>query len=319
MTHADTGRSRADAAQDASAACMVRPAAFAFNPQTAATNHLQVPGAEPQVETCAARREFDGMVEALRRHGVRLCVVEDTPTPAKPDAVFPNNWVSFHADGTVVLYPMLSPNRRAERRPEVIAAVCNELGFVERRRVDLTGFEAQGRYLEGTGSLVIDHPGRVVYANRSPRTDASLVTQWADLMGYTAVIFDAATPDGMSVYHTNVLMWIGTAAAGIGIDWIAPADRDRVRGALQASGRHIVELPASSLSHFAGNMLEMACERAGRLSRVLILSAAAAGALGEATLEELREASGELLCVAIPTIERLGGGSVRCMLAEVPV
>jgi hypothetical protein len=298
---------------------LVRPAAFGFNAQTAASNRFQTPGNQAQADAATAVAEFDALVTALRGAGLRLCIVPDTPTPPKPDAVFPNNWVSFHADGSLVLYPMLTANRRPERRPELIERVCRELGFEVRRRIDLTAHESQGRFLEGTGSLVLDHRARVAYANRSARTDPALVQEWCRLMDYEPLIFDAATPDGTPVYHTNVLLWIGAEIAGVGSAWIAPADRERVLGRLVDSGRSVVELPASALERFAGNMLELARPPQAGGGRVLVLSQAAAEALQPQLLSRLAAATGQLLVARIPTIERLGGGSVRCMLAEVPV
>jgi hypothetical protein len=294
---------------------MVRPASFAYNAQTAVTNRLQVAGGQPAADAVAAQAEFDAMVHTLRAAGVRVCVVEDISAPPKPDAVFPNNWVSFHADGTVVLYPMLTPNRRIERRVDLIDAVCRELGFIKRRLIDLTGHEAEGRFLEGTGSL--DHRQRLAFACRSPRTDETLVHDWCRQLGYEAVVFDAATPDGTPVYHTNVLLWIGETVTGLGLDWVADRDRSRVAAALAASGREVLALPGIALSGFAGNMLELGTSQ-GRGGRALVMSASAGAALDPPLRGRLEAATDRLLIVPVPTIERLGGGSVRCMLAEVP-
>ena len=305
--------------QCASALCMVRPAAFGYNAETAASNRFQSGLAtDPARDATAARAEFDALLGRLRAAGVRVLVVDDTPFPPKPDAVFPNNWVSFHADGSVVLYPMLSPNRRRERRPELIDAVCTQLGFVERRRIDLTAHESQGRFLEGTGSLVLDHSERIAYACRSPRTDEGLVRDWCGQMDYEPLLFDAATPDGTAVYHTNVLLWIGDAATGVGSAWIAAEDRERVLTRLESSGRDVIELPDSALQAFAGNMLEVGCAD-GDAGRALLLSASAAAALDPATLDRLAAATDRLVVAELPTVERRGGGSVRCMLAEVPL
>lgn len=295
---------------------MVRPACFGFNEQTAVTNVFQRRGG---VETAlAARVEFDAMVRRLRSAGLRLCVVEDTTPPLCPDAVFPNNWVSLHADGTVVLYPMCTANRRAERREPLLQQVMQQLGFGERRRLDLTAYERDGRYLEGTGSLVLDSVQRVAYACRSPRTDERLVNQWCQLMGFEPLVFDAATPDGQAVYHTNVLLWIGARMAGVGIDWIAAADRPRVLARLQASDREVLALPQAALQAFAGNMLELRCGTAADARRVLVASSQALGKLPPALLQRLQAGTDQLCAVDIPLIETVGGGSVRCMLAEVP-
>jgi hypothetical protein len=273
--------------------CLVEPAAFGFNAQTATTNRFQRP--LPQLAAAdaaaAARREFSALAAALRRAGIPLAIAEDTPHPPKPDAVFPNNWVSFHADGTVVLYPMHDPVRRAERRETVIQQVKRQLDFIERRRVDLSSEEERGRFLEGTGSLVLDHRNRVAYACRSPRTDATLLAEWARLMDYEPFLFDAATPDGTPVYHTNVVMWIGTGIAGVGLEWVAPGQRDALARRLLASGRDVLHLRGAQLQSFAGNMLEV---RAPDGMRHLVMSARAAASL-DAGQHAAHAAAAELL------------------------
>ena len=311
--------------QIAPAVLMVEPAAFAYNLETAATNRFQSAAPIDRAGT-RARSEWRGLAEALEAAGVRVCRVADTAIPAKPDAVFPNNWVSFHDDGTVVLYPMQASNRRLERRDAVVEAVERDLAFRTTRRVDLTHHEAAGRFLEGTGSLVLDHVARVAYACRSPRTDPAVAAEWAAAMGYALTLFDAATPDGTPVYHTNVLLWIGTDLAGVGAGWIAAADRDRVLAQLAATGRDIVELGTAELLAFAGNALELRTAGSGtagghapmRSGSVIALSATAVAALSDANRARLEGGVDRLIVAEIPTIERLGGGSVRCMLAEVP-
>jgi len=316
--------------QCAGAVFMVRPAAFGFNSETAASNAFQ--GAEDRdpvglgaaaLDAAAlndrARAEFQGLAHALASEGVRLHMAEDTPVPPKPDALFPNNWISFHDDGTLVLYPMLAANRRPERRIELVDEVCAALGFRPRRRLDLTSHEATGRFLEGTGSLVLDHVARVAYACRSPRTDESLVRTWAGLMNFEAVLFDAADASGKPYYHTNVMMWIGTRCASICAEALPAQDRAPVLARLQASGREIVEIGRAEVAAFAGNMLELATwdEALGDAS-VLVMSTRARAALAGARLQRLSGCVDTVLAVPVATIERAGGGSVRCMLAEVP-
>jgi hypothetical protein len=250
---------------------------------------------------------------------VRVLPAEDSVSPAKPDALFPNNWVSFHADGTLVLYPMLGATRRLERRSEIVDAVCATFGFQPRRRLDLSAEENSGRFLEGTGSLVLDHVGRVAYACRSPRTDESLVREWARLMDFEPVVFDATDAAGQPYYHTNVMMWIGTRCAMVCTESIVAADRERVRASLAAGGRELLEIDRAAVDCFAGNMLELASwdEALGDCS-VLVMSAAAHAALAGRTLQRLSGCVDAMLAVPVPTIEQVGGGSVRCMLAEVP-
>jgi len=296
---------------------MVEPAAFGFNAETAATNRFQHPAAGTAHDVAvAARREFAALAATLRSADIGVAVAADSAEPPKPDALFPNNWVSFHADGSVVLYPMHSPVRRAERREAVIDAAKTQLGFVERRRIDLTAEEQRGRFLEGTGSLVLDHAARVAYACRSPRTDESLMREWSRLMDYEPFLFDAATPDGTPVYHTNVVLWIGARIAGAGLAWIPATQRDALQARLRRGGREVLPLSGEQLHSFAGNMLELE-DGAGR--RKLVMSAAAAHSLNKAQQQRLQEAGMQPVICAIPTIEAVGGGSVRCMLAEVPV
>ena len=297
--------------------CLVEPRAFGYNAETAATNRFQNPSSlHPEAATARARSEFADLVTRLEAAGLRLAIAEDAIEPPCPDAVFPNNWVSFHADGTVVLYPMRDPTRRAERREAVIDTVKRRLGFVEQRRIDLRDEENSGRYLEGTGSLVLDHQSRIAYACRSPRTDEALVQEWCRLLGYEPFVFDAATADGSPVYHTNVLLWIGAAAAGIGLDWVNPAQRRPLLERLAQAGRTQLTFSDTQLRCFAGNMLEVAAPD-GALQ--LAMSAAAAGSLTAGQHSQIVDSGLTPLLASIPTIEQLGGGSVRCMLAEVPV
>ena len=311
---------RAGAArQCADAVLLVRPAGFAYNPETAATNAFQRPPApvdeEPGLAACA---EFDAFAAALRSEGVAVAILDDTPVPPTPDAVFPNNWVSFHEDGTMVLYPMQAESRRRERRrPEVIECV-EALGYSVSRVLDLTGHEAHDRYLEGTGSLVLDHRRRIAYACISPRTDARVFAEWSRELRYQPVAFHAADRAGKPLYHTNVLLCIGERAVVVGIEAIAPADRDRVLESLGASGREIIAIDQGQIERFAGNMLELAAwDEALGECRVLVMSERARHAFSEEAFARLAACTDTPLVVPVPTIERLGGGSVRCMMAEV--
>lgn len=305
--------------QCAEAVLLVRPASFGYNPQTAATNRLQrPPAAAGGAEAGVARSEHDALVAALESEGVSVCLVEDTPEPPKPDAVFPNNWVSFHEDGTVVLYPMLAESRRRERRQEVIDAVGDRLGFAVTRTVDLTSHEAGGRYLEGTGSLVLDHVERTAYACVSPRTDPTVVEEWCRELDYEPVVFSAVDRAGVPLYHTNVMLFIGERAAVVGSEAIIPGERGRVMERLRGTGREIVEIGHAEIGRFAGNVLELGSwDEALGDCRVLVMSAAARRAFSAEAFARLSACTDEVLAVPVPTIERLGGGSVRCMLAEV--
>jgi hypothetical protein len=285
---------------------MIRPAAFDYNPETALTNKMQRPDTATD-SAARARAEFDGVVRALQSEGIAVCSVADTAEPPKPDAVFPNNWVSFHQDGTVVLYPM-----------HIIDAVASELGFKVSRLLDLTHHEAEGRFLEGTGSLILDHVERVAYASLSPRTHPAVVEEWSREMGYEACMFEAFDRAGVPFYHTNVLMCVGARLVVIGMEAVAPADRGRLLERLRASGREVVEIGHDEISRFAGNMLELATwDEALGDSRVLVMSEAARHGLSANNFGRLSACTDAVLAVPVPTIERLGGGSVRCMIAEV--
>jgi len=305
--------------QCAGAVLMIRPARFDYNAETAPTNRMQrAPGSARADVAELARREFDALAASLRSEGIEICIAEDTPQPAKPDAVFSNNWLSFHADGTLVLYPMQSESRRRERRLEIVAQVSAELGFVVRRTLDLTHHERNGHFLEGTGSLVLDHVGRLAYACRSARTHAEPLAEWCRVMGYEPIMFDAQDGHGVPVYHTNVMMCIGARAVMVCAAMIVEADRTRVLQRLGASSREIIELSREAVEGFAGNMLELATwDEALGDATVLVMSAQARAALGPEAFARLSACTDAVLAVPVPTIERLGGGSVRCMLTEV--
>ena len=214
--------------QCADAVFMVKPAAFGFNPEAAATNTFQKPPASQEDSGARARAEFEALHQALVSEGVTVLAAQDTQQPPKPDAVFPNNWVSFHHDGTLVLYPMQCRNRRSERRTDLIEEVARSLPFQVSHLLDLSYFEEEGKYLEGTGSLVLDHLERVAYAALSPRTHPEVVREWAQELGYEAVTFAAANRAGVPLYHTNVALCIGARMAVVGTEAIAPGDRGRV-------------------------------------------------------------------------------------------
>jgi hypothetical protein len=300
---------------------MVRPRSFGPNSQTCATNRFQHGAAQCDPESASAAAEFEALARGIADAGPRVCVVEDTPVPVKPDAVFPNNWVSFHSDGTVVLYPMMAPNRRGERRLDVLAAVEARLGFKRRRLVDLSAHEQRGQFLEGTGSLVLDHVQRMAYACRSARTDESLVHTWCQLLGYEPVLFDAYGIEGVPIYHTNVLLSIGAHWVVVCPEVIADADRSRVLERLRRD-REVIEITRGAMEHFAANVLELRTMVAGDPGeRLLMMSERACSALRGLHSDgwkRLTQAVDRVLAVPVPTIENIGGGGVRCMLAEVP-
>jgi hypothetical protein len=316
MPEVESQRESGAVAQCASAVLMVRPRHFGFNAETALTNRFQLPGAAGDTASLA-RTEFDAFAAALAGEGIEVCVAEDSDEPRKPDAVFPNNWVSFHADGTVVLYPMQAASRRVERRPEVIEAVVRDTGFKVSRTVDLTQHERAGRFLEGTGSLVLDNIARVAYACRSPRTDETVAREWARELGYELELFTARDTRGEPIYHTNVVMSIATRMAVVALDNIDAADRARVEARLGAS-REVLAIDDAEMRAFAGNVLELGTwdEYLGDM-RILVMSATAQRGLAARKYARLYASVDAVLAAPIDVIERHGGGSVRCMLAEV--
>ncbi|NIA27008.1 MAG: amidinotransferase [Desulfobulbaceae bacterium] len=294
---------------------MVRPVRFESNPHTAASNRFQGKsqlGAQEQQD--AALREFDGLAVMLREAGIDVVVVDDTSDPHTPDSIFPNNWVSFHADGSVVLYPMEAENRRVERRLDIIEKLSSEFGFQVGEVIDLTPHEADGRFLEGTGSMVLDRINRVAYACQSSRTQLEPLGEFAQRMDYDVVTFDAVDRDGVAIYHTNVMMNIGEKIAVICDEAIAREDqRKAVMQSLHDSGREVLALTFDQMEAFAGNMLEL---RTSSGERLVAMSRQALGSLTDSQLGRLRN-NGEILAAAIDTIEASAGGSVRCMLAEI--
>ena len=294
---------------------MIRPRAFGPNAQTAASNAFQqrVEGPLTAVRE-QALREFDALANALRDHGVTPIVFEDTAEPSKPDAVFPNNWVSFHADGRVFLYPLEAPVRRAERRMDIVESLSAEHGFRVRDITDLSELENVSLFLEGTGSMVLDRINRVAYAALSSRTRMDALADFAQRADYEITAFDACDADGQPIYHTNVMMAIGTQFAVVCSESIGAADkRADVLGRLAATGRAVIEIDLAQMHRFAGNLIEL---RTADGKFIVVLSQNADDSLRVAQREQL-STFGRLLPVDVTTIERVGGGSVRCMLAEV--
>ncbi|HEY8591379.1 MAG TPA: arginine deiminase-related protein [Sphingomicrobium sp.] len=287
---------------------MVRPAAFGFHAEAARSNAFARPA---EVDAGAALREFEGLAEGLDRAGIEVLVLEDKPGPAKPDAVFPNNWVSFHGDGTMVLYPMATDARRLERDVPGVRALLEASGFAIRRTVDLSGMEADGRFLEGTGSLILDRPRRRAFANVSARTDPLAVAGFDEQLGFSTFLFDARDRSGQPIYHTNVLLSLGTEFAVLCTDVVPEDQRARLKAALQED-RMLIEVDHEQMRQFACNIIQLK----GRGGPVLAMSSAARRSY-RPEQRRMLERFGELGDADIPTIEQIGGGSVRCMIADV--
>ncbi len=294
---------------------MIRPIRFESNPLTAASNRFQRKNeASAAAQQARALEEFEGLVAALREAGIEVIDIDDTPEPHTPDAIFPNNWISMHADGRVVLYPMEAENRRTERRMDIVELLDKEAGRVVSDVIDLSGHEADGHFLEGTGSMVLDRSNRIAYACVSSRTHLDPLGDFAQRMGYEVVAFEAVDSDGVPIYHTNVLMNVGEVLAVICDEAIPREDqRNAVMTRLRETGHEILSLSYAQLDAFAGNMLEL---RNNRGERVLAMSRQAFDALDNEQRAVL-EANGRIVSAPIDNIESSAGGSVRCMLAEV--
>ncbi len=271
-------------------------------------------GVTPAEQQQEAAREFDALVDALRAAKIEVVVVDDTTEPHTPDSIFPNNWVSFHADGRVVLYPMEAPNRRTERRPDIIERLVDEFGFQVTEVLDLSEHENSGHYLEGTGSMVLDRVNRVAYACLSSRTQLDPLGDFAQRMGYDVVAFDAVDKNGVPIYHTNVLMNVGEALAVICDEAIVRDEqREAVMTRLRESGHDVVSISYDQLEAFAGNMLEL---RSKEGDRVVALSSQAWNSL-DTEQRRVLQANAKIVSSPINNIENSAGGSVRCMLAEI--
>jgi len=287
---------------------MVRPARFGFHAAAAESNVFAHDGGD----VSSALREFDAVVEALDNAGVEVLVLDDSPEPHKPDAVFPNNWVTFHGDGTMVLYPMATAARRLERDPGGLQSVLASNGFEVRRTIDLSFHEKHGHFLEGTGSLVLDRPARRAYANVSPRTDATVIADFDDRLDYSTLLFDAHDRSGRPIYHTNVAMSLGSRFAVLCTEAIAPEYREILAGEIESGGRMLIEVDYEQMQSFACNLIELE----GRGGPVIALSSAARASYAPEQIRIL-ERFGELVGADIATIEAVGGGSLRCMITDI--
>lgn len=290
---------------------MIRPVDFKFNEQTAGDNKFQVAGEQADVQQ-KALAEFDGFVNVLRENGVDVTIINDTLTPETPDSIFPNNWISFHEDGSVYLYPMNSANRRLERRKDII----EELGkrFEINHIADLSFFEHQMLFLEGTGSMVLDRINKIAYACLSIRTDREVLDNFAMLAGYKVIAFQAVDESNFPIYHTNVMLCVGEKFAVICLDSIKyTEDKITVLESFKATNKTVIDISFEQMNHFAGNMLEVKNKDNESL---LVMSQQALKSLHGTQLTKL-ESFSRIITAPLYTIEQNGGGSARCMLAEV--
>jgi len=293
---------------------MVRPANFGFNTETAENNVFQQSETELSIVQIKerARQEFDNMVTELESQGVKVLVIEDSNLPAKTDAIFPNNWISTHNDGLIYTYPMFSPNRRLERREDITSSLAQSYKV----EIDetLLDYESTDQYLEGTGSMILDRPNKIIYACYSVRTDREVLAAYGKKLGYKVVGFDAIDENGVPYYHTNVIMTLGTHVAVLCTESIVNvAERNQVIERLTATGKKIVDITRDQVLQFAGNMLEVDGKYDKKL---LVMSEAAYRSLTKDQLHIINNHNKIVYC-HLETIEKFGGGSARCMIAEI--
>ena len=296
---------------------MVRPASFRANEQTAANNYYQKhTSLSADASLMQAQSEFDSLVSCLRANNINVTIVQDTATPDTPDALFPNNWFALLGNGQLVLFPMFAKNRRVERSDRIFKALSKD-GYEINNTVDYSAYEQKHQFLEGTGSMVLDHQNSIAYAALSPRTDAELFHLFCKKFNFTPIAFNAYQTVGeerLPVYHTNVMMVVAPRFALVCLDAVDdPVERALLQDRLTFSGKEVVALTEKQISQFAGNMLALSAA-GGKM--LLVMSTRAYEALTSQQIAQLQQYV-KLVHSPIPTIEDLGGGSVRCMLAEV--
>ena len=293
---------------------MVRPASFQFNSETAVSNAFQKKIDHLSSESILekAKEEFDAFVNKLRLHKIEVLVILDTISPTKPDAIFPNNWISMGTDGKVFLFPMCTPNRRLERRKSIIDELNEKFKIVEIS--DISESENNGVFLEGTGSIIFDHLNNTAYACISPRTDEDLFKSHCQEIGYTPVCFYSKDKNDLLVYHTNVMLTIGIDFAIICTETIKDLnERNQVLNTLKNDGKQVIEITEDQMNQFAGNMLQLK-NKDGQ--SFLVMSKSAFNSLTDLQLKQIEPLT-NIISVDIPTIETIGGGSARCMMAEI--
>jgi hypothetical protein len=297
--------------QTTSKVLMIRPLHFVYNAETAVNNSFQIKGDQENLSEKAVQ-EFDGFVTLLRGKGIDVTVVEDSPDPHTPDAIFPNNWISFHSSGVYCLYPMFAPNRRMERKAEVISIIRKKFHY--QQLVDFTNYESENLFLEGTGSMVLDREKKLAYACLSPRTSIVVLQDFCRKLNYKAVAFHAASENGLAIYHTNVMMCVADRFVVICLDSITDASEKKyVEEIILQSGKDIIPISYSQMNLFAGNMLQLENDQK---EKILVMSSAAWNALLPAQIERL-EKYNSILHSSLQQIETNGGGSARCMIAEI--
>lgn len=289
---------------------MIRPVQFTFNAETAVNNAFQSTKDDNAQET--ALKEFDDFVYVLRANGVDVTVIDDTKDPHTPDSIFPNNWISFHSDGRIVLYPMYAVNRRQERKPHVIEKV--KAKFVVNAQVDLSSYENKNIFLEGTGSMVLDRENKIAYACLSQRTDINVLNDFCVQLGFQSVSFVATDAQGFPIYHTNVMMCVADRFVVICLESIKDEqEKNSVIAAIEKSRKEVIAISLDQMNHFAGNMLQVQ-NKTGE--KFLVMSSQAYRSLTKDQVARI-EKYNAIIHSSLDTIERNGGGSARCMMAEI--
>ena len=297
--------------QNTSNLLMIKPVNFGFNEETASNNAFQFKDSNSDVQT-RALNEFNNYVKKLEENGINVLVVEDTPKPYTPDSIFPNNWISFHEDGRLCLYPMFALNRRQERKNTVMDAVKNK--FAVKNIVDLTKFENENLFLEGTGSMVLDRDNKIVYACLSERTNIKVLNEFAKILGYSIASFNAVDKNGLPIYHTNVVMSVSEQIVVICLDTVNDAsEKEMLLSTIKKSNKELLEISFEQMSNFAGNMLQVKNDKG---KQFMVMSKTAYNILDAKQIDLIKKYN-EIIAVDIDTIERNGGGSARCMLAEI--
>lgn len=290
---------------------MIRPVNFTFNEQTALSNAFQNKPEQEHIQP-PVLKEFNQFVQLLTDNGINVTVMADTLFPHTPDSIFPNNWISFHDDGSIFLYPMQAENRRLERKPHIINALKKT--FRVKQIHDLSYFENENQFLEGTGSMVLDRENKIVYAALSPRTCLPVLKEFCARTGYTSIYFHTVDANTIPIYHTNVMMCLGSGFAVICMESISDQEeKTKVYKSLSATRKEIIEISLHQLKHFAGNMIQLV-NNSGEL--LLVMSGAALNCLSENQRFRL-EKYGRLVCSPLNVIEAVGGGSARCMIGEI--
>ncbi|MEO6523669.1 MAG: arginine deiminase-related protein [Mucilaginibacter sp.] len=292
---------------------MIRPVSFGFNEQTAESNAFQHKSIEEQNIQEMALAEFDAFAEKLKDNGLDVIIAHDTTEPHTPDSIFPNNWVSFHEDGKIFIYPMQAENRRLERDIKMLKKTTFN-DFVVSEIKDLSPYEHSGEYLEGTGSMVLDRENKIAYACLSPRTHPDVIKAFRSESGYTSILFHATDQNGKAIYHTNVMMCLGDEFVVICLDAVTDAiEKNLLMASFEQTNKQVIEISQQQLNEFAGNMLELKNDKGERL---LIMSARAHASLEPEQVKKLEKYC-KIVSASLETIETIGGGSARCMIAEV--